>query len=235
MAHVWFRRLPRGSGRLRGLRSGRCCRPRRALQRPSVSPAASSAGAAAAAAHARAAHCRLGEDGTHHQRAIEENSCWHATKASALQTQWPRRIDKACLRRPRPLDSSARRRARRAPRRARRHASGRAPGWARAGRGAWQQEPREPKQPRGRGEAGVRGMSRGSGERGGGVGSGSGGVGSGGVYRPTCGWAYHALPREGSSSSPVKPNCLSDASGGNSTTRRGRLPPSGLRLHPIHT
>ena len=54
------------------------------------------------------------------------------------------------------------------------------------------------------------------------------GVGSGGVYRPTCGWAYHALPREGSSSSPVKPNCLSDASGGNSTTRRGRLPPSGL-------
>ena len=55
-------------------------------------------------------------------------------------------------------------------------------------------------------------MSRGSGERGGGVGSGSGGVGSGGVYRPTCGWAYHALPREGSSSSPVMPNCLSDAS-----------------------
>ena len=141
VAHVWFRRLPRGSGRLRGLRSGRCCRPRRALQRPSVSPAASSAGAAAAAAHARAAHCRLGEDGTHHQRAIEENSCWHATKASALQTQWPRRIDKACLRRPRPLGSSARRRARRAPRRARRHASGRAPGWARAGREAWQQEP----------------------------------------------------------------------------------------------
>ena len=45
------------------------------------------------------------------------------------------------LRRPRPLDSSARRRARRAPRRARRHASGRAPGWARAGREAWQQEP----------------------------------------------------------------------------------------------
>ena len=74
MAHVWFRRLPRGSGRLRGLRSGRCCRPRRALQRPSVSPAASSAGAAAAAAHARAAHCRLGEDGTHHQRAIEETA-----------------------------------------------------------------------------------------------------------------------------------------------------------------
>ena len=142
MAHVWFRRLPRGSGRLRGLRSGRCCRPRRALQRPSVSPTASSAGAAAAAAHARAAHCRLGEDGTHHQRAIYRgNSCWHGTKASALQTQWPRRIDKACLRRPRPLGSSARRRARRAPRRARRHASGRTPGWARAGREAWQQEP----------------------------------------------------------------------------------------------
>ena len=45
-----------------------------ALHRPSVSPAASSAGAAAAAAHARAAHCRLGEDGTHHQRAIEETA-----------------------------------------------------------------------------------------------------------------------------------------------------------------
>ena len=189
MAHVWFRRLPRGSGRLRGLRSGRCCRPRRALQRPSVSPAASSAGAAAAAAHARAAHCRLGEDGTHHQRAIEETAAGAQRRPPLCRHSGPvGSIRHACAARARlaarlgvglaglrvGLDDM-----RRAGRRA-----GRGLGAGPGSRSLVSQSNHGEG-----GEAGVRGMSRGSGGRGGGVGSGSGGVGSGGVYRPTCAWA----------------------------------------------